>query len=147
MSYKTMEKLIQKYDDVYVAGEKRSLEYKRQVEEKQRVKSRHMIASMLFNEVTFYLNRSEKEQVHYLIDKFTNFKKLHRNASNECIILCFIFYVKLKGNYDIRVDRYSISKKYRLTHRVFEIVLCKIILQLLKETEIKRVITTEYVSL
>ena len=144
MSYNKIKKLINKYDNVYVAGEKRSLEYERQYKQKQAVKKRHMIAQNLFNEVTFHLNIHEKNQVHYLIDKFTNFKKLHRKAKNEAIILAFIFYVKLKENTLININKYKISKKYNLTNNKFEIILCKIILQLLQETEIKRTITTRY---
>lgn len=139
------EKLIEKYENnVYVKGEQFTSDYVKELKRKEAIKSRHLTADILFNEVSFHLNDSEKEQVHYLIDEFQNFRKLHGKASNECIILSFIFYVKIKQNTLIRVDEHSICKKYRLTNRVFEIILCKIILQLLQETEIKRIIKTEY---
>lgn len=145
MSYESIEKIIKKYEDnVYVPGEKRSCEYERQEKQKQAIRKRHMIAKILFNEVTFHLNEYEKKQVHYFIDKFQNFRKLHGKASNETIILSFIFYVKMKQNTLIRLDEYKICKKYKLNNRTFEIILCKIILKLLEETEIKRSVTTQY---
>lgn len=145
VSYESIEKIIKKYEgNVYVPGEKRSRKYDKQYERKVAVKNRHLLADNLFNEVVFHINQSEKEQVHYLIDKFQNFRKLHGKASNETIILSFIFYVKMKQNTLIRLDEYKICKKYKLNNRTFEIILCKIILKLLEETEIKRSVTTQY---
>lgn len=138
MNYK---KLLKKYEknnhDIYVNGEKRSPKYEREYKQKQTIRKRYMIADILFNEVPFHLNDSEKDHVRYLIDHNKNFKKLHGKASNETIILAFIFYTKLAYNHRIKIDEYKISRKYNLTHYVFERIICRITLFELKETVIE----------
>ena len=128
--------LIDKYSDVYVKGEKRTSEYENQIKEKQRIKGRHEIAEDLFNEVPFELNIWEKEHVHHLIDMYPNFRDLHGNASNETIILAFIFYTKIPANTDIKLYNYQISGKYNLTHTTFELIICRLALNYLKEVYI-----------
>ena len=131
-----IEDKINLYNNTYVKGEVRSKKYNKQLKQKEAVKNRHLIADELFNEVPFMLNDYEKSHVHFLIDQNKNFKKLHAKASNETIILAFIFYTKINQNTHIRIQKYKISKKYNLTHNTFEIILCKLVLKGLKETNI-----------
>jgi hypothetical protein len=128
--------LIDKYSDAYVNGEIRSKEYEKQIKQKQRVKARHLIAEDLFNEVPFELNTYEKEHVHHLIDVYPNFRELHGRASNETIILALIFYTKISTDTDIKLYNYQISGKYNLTHTTFELIICRLALNYLKEVYI-----------
>lgn len=136
MSYESIEKKIKKYSNVYVPGEKRSSEYNRNLKQKEAIKSRHLLAEKLFNEVTFHLNDYEKQHVHHLIDMYPNFKNLHKRASNETIILALIFYTKIPYNTDIKLNKYHITLKYNLTHTTFEIIICRLTLNYLREVYI-----------
>lgn len=128
-----IETKLKKYNSPYVNGEKRSTEYEKQIKQKQAIRKRHQIAENLFQEVPFHLNIHEKQQVHHLIDMYQNFKELHGRASNETIILAFIFYTKIPHNTDIKLYNYSIITKYKLTHTTFEIIICRLALNYLKE--------------
>ena len=91
---KHTEHLLQKYSKPYVPGEIRSPEYEKKIKRKQRQENKKQIAEDLFQEVPFHLTTDEKEQVQHLIEIYPNFRDLHGKASNETIILAFIFYVK-----------------------------------------------------
>ena len=117
---------IQKYK-TYVPGENYTTKYNRKQQQKKSLQDKHRIAYTLFNEVTFHLTSDEMEHVLYLIDHNPNFKKLHKRASNETIILAFIFYTKIAENTDIKLSKYSITKKYQLTNTTFEIILCRLL--------------------
>ena len=128
-----IENKLKKYNDTYVPGEKTSKEYNRQLKQSEAVKSRHLTAECLFNEVTFTLKQYEKDHVHHLIDMYPNFKDLHKTASNETIILAFIFYTKIPYNTNIKLNKYYITSKYNLTHNTFEIIICRLTLNYLRE--------------
>ena len=119
------EQLLKKYSKPYVPGEKRSPEYEKRIKQKQAMEDKKQIADHLFNEVPFHLTNSEKDQVKHLITMYPNFKKLHQNASNETIILALIFYVKMSHK-QIKIDRYTITEKYQLTHTTFELIVCRL---------------------
>lgn len=136
MAEKSINEIIDKYSNTYVSGEKRSREYNRQLKQKEAVNKRHLIADKLFNEVPFNLNPLEKDMVHHLIRTYPNFKELHGKASNETIILAFIFYVKIPYNTNIRLNKYYVTSKYNLTHNTFEIIICRLALNYLKEVYI-----------
>lgn len=77
-------------------------------------------------EVQFHLSDSQIKFVHFLIDYLRNdFKKLHRRAKKETIILAFIFYVKKLEESRFDLNNYSISKKYNLTDSVFKLIICR----------------------
>ena len=123
---------LQKYNKPYVPGERRSTTYEKQIKTKQRIQKRHNIADNLINETPFHLTPIEKEQVHHLIDTYPNFKNLHKRASNETIILAFIFYTKIPNNTDIKLNNYTITNKYNLTHNTFELIICRLVLNYLQ---------------
>ena len=120
----------------YVPGETRTSEYEKQIKQKQSIKDKLEIAETLFHETPFHLTDNDKEQVRHLIRMYPNFKDLHKTASNETIILAFIFYIKINQNTSIRIQKYTITRKYNLTHNTFEIILCKLILNYLREVYI-----------
>ena len=122
------ERLLKKYDNDYVPGEKRSIEYDNKIKRKEKLKNRMLIVDELSLEAKFLLlSDAQKETVKHLVSIFNqDFKSLHRRASDETIILSFIFYVKKLDTPKIQLKNYAISKKYNLSDAVFELILCRI---------------------
>ena len=121
------DKLLKKYEK-YVPGEKRSQEYDHQVRLEARLKNRMLIVDELALEAKYLrLTNSQKQTVKYLVKVFNNdFKSLHRRASDETIILAFIFYMKKLDTPKIQLKNYRITKKYNLTDTIFELILCRV---------------------
>jgi hypothetical protein len=120
----------------YVPGETRTSEYEKQIKQKKAIQDKLEIAETLFTETPFHLTRQDKEQVKHLIRMYPNFKDLHKRASNETIILAFIYYTKIPNNTDIKLNNYTITRKYNLTHNTFELIICRLTLNYLKEVYI-----------
>ena len=118
--------LLKKYSKPYTPGEQTTTHYNTQIKQQQRLKDKENTAQQLFQETPFHLTQHEKQQVIHVIHTYTNFKKLHRKASNETIILAFIFYIKM-SNKQIKLDRYTITTKYQLTHTTFELIICRLV--------------------
>lgn len=133
---KDIEHKLEKYSNPYVNGEQRSKEYETHLKQKQAIRKKHQIAENLFNEVPFHLTTDEKNHVHHLINMYPNFKDLHGRASNETIILALIFYTKIPNNTNIKLHNYEIITKYKLKHTTFEIIICRLVLNYLKEVYI-----------
>jgi hypothetical protein len=128
--------LLRKYNNDYTNGEQRSDEYNKKMKQKQRLYEKLQLAEELFLETPFHLTKDDKEQVKHLIRMYPNFRKLHGKASNEQIILSFIFYTKIPYDNQIKLDKYEITQKYQLTHNTFEIIICRLALEYLKEVYI-----------
>ena len=122
------EYLLQKYDNEYVPGEKRSLEYDNNIRLNARLKNRMLLVDELTLEAKYLLlTNSQKNTVKTLVKIFNkNFKSLHRRASDETIILAFIFYLKKLENPKIQLKNYRITKKYKLTDTIFELIICRL---------------------
>ncbi len=122
------QKLLNKYDKPYVKGEEHTKEYKHNLRVQSRLKHRMLIVDELTLEVKYFvLTPSEKETVKYLVKTFNgNFKSLHRQASDETIILAFIFYLKKLDTPKLQLKNYKITRKYNLTDTIFELILCRI---------------------
>lgn len=125
--------LLKKYEEPYVSGEQRSNEYNRNIDRQQAIKRRINKAKGIFNELTFHFTDLEKEMVIHLIKHYPNIKLLHGKASEETIILALIFYVKKQNDTSIRITNRKITKKYKLTHNVFETILCNMTKHYLRE--------------
>lgn len=140
------QELLDKYDKPYVPGEVRSPEYEKNLKRKQRLKSRLIKLDIILNEVKpLLLTESQKEHIAYLIRKHSNnFKKLHGNASEETIILAFIFYIKKTEDAAIKIDRYTVTKKYKLSHNAFETIICRLTKHCMEHESVKPVLTTKY---
>ena len=124
--------LIKKYNTPYTPGEIRTPEYEKQQKQKQSIKEKLQIAETLFQETPFHITTYEKKQVQHLIRTYPNFKKLHKRASKQTIILAFIFYTKIPENTDIKLNNYTITQKYNLTHNTFELIICRLVLNYLQ---------------
>lgn len=131
--------LLDTYDNAYVKGEQRSKHTKNRIRKESVRKNRHLILDeLLLESKSLMLTPNDKKTVRYLIDVFSDdFKKLHRRASDEAIILAFIFYLKKIELPSIRLSDYRICNKYGLTDAVFEIILCRIILYYMRKTPIE----------
>ena len=123
----------------YVKGEEQSRETRRKNKQETKRKNRHLIFDELCLEAkTLIFTPDQKKIVRYLIDDFNNeFQYLHRKASEECIILAFMFFLKKIENPMIRLESYRITKKYGLTDHVFELIVCRLTLEFMKKTPIK----------
>lgn len=139
-------KLLKKYENNnYVPGERRTPQQERGHKQKQRLQEKHIIAEDLLNETKFLIfTEYQKEHIHYLIDKFHDFRKLHGKCKNEAIILAFIFYVAKINEPKLKISNYRINGKYGLTDNVFELIMCRIVQTLLSEAKIIPFNTTKY---
>lgn len=145
MSMESTTKLLKKYESGYVPGERRPKEKERVHKQKQLLAEKHSLADELMDEAkVLMLTNYEKQHVHYLINKFHDFRKLHGNCKNEAIILAFIFYVAKMNTPKRQLKEYNFTKKYGLTDNVFELIMCRICHVLLSEAKIVPVGTTKY---
>ena len=136
MSDRNINYILKKYNNPYSKGEVRTPEYEKQLKQKQSIQDKLDLAETIFNETPFHLTKNDKEQVRHLIRMYPNFKTLHKRASNETIILAFIFYTKIPTNTDIKLNNYAITRKYQLTHNTFELIICRLALNYLQQVYI-----------
>lgn len=94
MSYNDIGDKLNLYKNTYVKGECRSKEYEARIKQEKALNAKLDLAEVMFNKLDFNFTSSQKKHVKDLIQKFQNFNELHSKASNEEIILSFIFYVK-----------------------------------------------------
>ena len=118
-------RLLKQYEKPTLA-ERYSTEYKRRQKQQQRIKNRHLLLDALLNEVPFTLPKSEINIIHYLINTIPDIKVLHRQASNEVILLAMIFLMRTLRKPKTNVDEYSISKKHGLNNTNFRLILCRL---------------------
>lgn len=93
-----IEDKLKLYKNTYVKGECRSKDFERRVKAEKRLNLKLDLADTIFNELPFPFTITQKDQVKHFIITHKNFNKLHRQASNEEIILSFIFIVKMQEN-------------------------------------------------
>ena len=145
MSIDSTQKLLRKYDNNYVPGEQRTRTQEKNHKRKQRLTEKHKLADELMNEAKYLtFTNYDKEHVHYLIEKFSDFRQLHGNCKKETIILAFIFYVAKINTPRLSLSNYRVTRKYGLTDNIFELIICRIVETLLRETPIVPVNTTKY---
>lgn len=132
--------LIDLYENsAYVKGETRSTETNRKIRHDAKLKNRYLLFDELLAESKpLTLNKDQVKVVKYLIHDFnTRFKELHKQCKEETIILAFIFYVKKIEDSRTKVSNWKICKKYGLTDHVFEIILCRLLLEFMKRSPIR----------
>lgn len=144
----TIDSLIKKYEQ-RVPYEERSMESDKQRKRNERRREVKDIALDLISECEEYkrlrLNPYQKDTVLFLVNKFGNdFRRFHKTAKSETIILAFIFYVKIDETPEIRLNEYKLTSKYDLTSQVFEIIMCKLAAYFMKRMPIVPVESTDY---
>ena len=123
-------KLIQKYYSPI--GENRTATpkkdkaecYTKEYQQQQRLeanrRNRHLLLDQLLNEIPFNLTSGQIEDIRKWINEFNPYwKDFHRQASDETILLAFIMIQRKQQNKRLKVERFSISRKYNLTEAVF----------------------------
>ena len=119
-------------------AEKHTPEYNKKLKKEQYRKNRHLILDQLIHEIPFTLKPYQVDQIRYWIDRFNDdFKSFHRNSSNETILLAFIMIQHMNTNKGTNINKYKISKKYKLTLPKFETIQNQLIFQLMKTTELR----------
>ena len=139
MTVDSTKNLISKYDgNNNVPGERRTPGAERQHKQRQSRSEKHALADDLIHETMEMLNLTvnDIEHVHYLIDKFPDFNSLHRKAKKETIILAFIWYTYKIRNPKRQLSEFRFTRKYGLSENVFQLILCRVISQLLAESPI-----------
>ena len=138
MSERGIDFLLDLYKQPYVKGEQRSNDTKNKINIESKRKNRHLILDELLLEAKILvLTPNQKQLVRDLIDDFnSDFQNLHRQASEECIILAFIFFVKKLETPRIKLSQYRITKKYKLTDQIFENILCRLTLKFMQRVPI-----------
>ena len=113
-------------------------DYDKQRKQEYNLQLRQAILSQLIRESPFHLTPSQENQIRYWINQFNkDFKNFHRQASNETIILAFIFIHRKHDKKRIEVEEYSISKKYHLTDKKFKVIQNNLIFKLMQTTPLQ----------
>lgn len=122
-----------------------SNEYNQQQRLEANRKNRHLILDQLLNEIPFRLQDPQITQIRYWIDTFNPyFKDFHRQASNETIILAFIMIQRKQVNSRLKIERFSISRKYKLTTAKFISIQNQLIFELMRTTPLTYTLSEKY---
>ena len=126
-------------------AEKHTPKYNKKLKREQYRRNRHLILKQLLNEIPFTITETQEQQIRRWIDLFNDtWKEFHRQASNETIILALIFIQHKQANPKIRTYEYSITTKYDLTDRKFEVIQNNLIFQLMKHTPLTYTLSKKY---
>lgn len=141
--------LLDKYEkqnnNKWVKGESTSNEYRKKQRLEANRKHRHLILDGLLNEIGFTLTHNEIAQIRYWIDTFNpHWKEFHRQSKNETIILAMIMIQYKTRNTQLRINKFSISKKYNLTSSKFELIQNRLIFLLMKYTPLTYAQSNKY---
>ena len=126
-----IQKLLDKYQATYTPGEKRSREYNTRIQKQHKYKNRLTTLETLNQELphSIQLNRDEKEVATSIIKTFnTDIKYLHRQATEEQIILTIIYTLKkrIKPELTLNKDKYPIFNRYGLTYPIITTILSRL---------------------
>lgn len=116
-------------------AERMSNKYHNKIRLEKKGKHRYLLLHELIKEVPFQLRQDQITQIEYWLNSFNdNFKNFHRTSSEETIILAFIMIQRKKTNPKLQVEKFTISKKYKLTTSVFELIQNRLIFELMRTT-------------
>jgi hypothetical protein len=146
---KRIDYLLKKYKHPYtVPGVHETSEDQKHRKQHERLKKRYEILDdIILKAPEFNLSKYEITRIKYLIKQYNkHFRKLNTNCSDKCIILSFIFSVILvtRPNSRININKWSISKEYKLTPRKFYIIINNMFHMLLKKQPLPPHQTTKY---
>jgi hypothetical protein len=126
-----IQKLLDKYQASYVPGEIRSKQYNTRIQKQHKYKNRINTLNTINKELPYSikLNKSEKEVTASIIETFNeDLKYLHRQATEEQIILSIIYTIKkrIKPELTLNKDKYPIFARYRLTYPMLTTILSRL---------------------
>ena len=108
-------------------------------------RNRHLLLDQLLNEIPFRLNNPQIEDIRKWINEFNPYwKDFHRQASDETILLAFIMIQRKQQNKRLKVERFSISRKYNLTEAVFITIQNQLIFELMRATPLTYTLSKKY---
>ena len=138
MSMESTTRLLKKYENnSYVPGEKRTSQSEKKHKQKQKLQEKHELTDELLHKTKILaLTPNEQKHIHYLVDKFQDFRSLHGNCKKETIILALIWYVAKINTPKRRIKDYKFNREYGLTDDIFEIIMCRITQKLLADSPI-----------
>ena len=137
---------LDKYNNSFVYGEKRSSEYEQKIRQEQRLKRRKQIAiNMKYEAKPLVITDTHVEQVQHLITIFNDkFKKLYANGSEDMIILAFFLYCLKIDDSRIKIANYRVFKKYNLTEAAFGLIVSRMLNFFMKQMPVAPIQTTKY---
>ena len=116
-------------------AERMSNKYHNELRLEKKEKHRYLLLHELLNEVPFHLHNDQIRQIEFWLTSFNQeFKNFHRQSSEKTILLAFIMIQRKQTNPKLRVDKFTISKKYKLTPPVFELIQNRLIFELMRTT-------------
>ena len=127
-----IQKLLDKYQSSYIPGEIRSKQYNTRIQKQHKYKNRINTLNTLNKELPYSikLNKSEKEVTTSIIETFNeDLKYLHRQASEEAIILSIIFTIKKRIKPELNIehkDYCKIFQKYNLSYPMLTTILSRL---------------------
>lgn len=120
-------------------------EYNKQQKMEANRKNRHLLLDQLLNEIPFHLHENQINNIRNWIDLFNPYwKHFHRQASNETILLAFIMIQRKQVNKRLKVEKFSISRKYNLTQAIFITIQNQLIFELMRTTPLTYTLSTKY---
>lgn len=123
--------------------------YTKEYQQQQRLeanrKNRHLLLDQLLNEVPFQLTNPQIEDIRKWINEFNPYwKDFHRQASDETIILAMIMIQRKQQNKRLKIERFSISKKYNLTNPIFITIQNQLIFELMRTIPLTYTLSKKY---
>ena len=123
--------------------------YTNEYQQKQRLeanrKNRHLLLDQLLNEIPFRLTPGQIEDIRKWINTFNPYwKDFHRQASDETILLAFIMIQRKNSNKRLKVERFTISRKYNLTNSIFITIQNQLIFELMRTTPLTYTLSKKY---
>lgn len=119
--------------------------YNKQQRLEAKRQNRHLILDQLLNEIPFYLHQGQVETIRKWINEFNPYwKDFHRQASDETIILAFIMIQRKQANKRLKVEKFTISKKYNLTNSIFITIQNQLIFELMRTIPLTYTLSNKY---
>ena len=129
----------------YQPGERTSKEYQKKQRQQKTLKHKQLLLDQLTNETPFTLKKYQKAQIKKWITLFNPYwKTLHRQSSDETIILALIFIQQKQSNKSLNIQEYSITRKYDLTCSKFISIQNNVIFLLMKTTPLTYTLNNQY---
>ena len=138
---------LEEYNKTYVPGEKRSTEYDTKIQKEKRLEENLQLLDDLNRELpeTLQLNRCDLQLAEHLVKVFNNnLKYLLRQGKTETILLAFLFYLRKMENPHIKIEDYTILRKYGLNNNNYSLIISRVCMYYMIHTPIQPTETKQY---
>ena len=142
-----IKQLLQKYEANYVPGERRSNEYDNMIRQQNTLSDNIHLLHNLNQELplTLQLNKCDLRLAEHLVKVFNNnLKYLLRQGKTETILLAFIFYLRKMENPLIKIEDYTILRKYGLNNNNYSLIISRVCMYYMMNTPLSINETTKY---